>query len=105
LARLQRSSTEENGVPPRGHQSGAVLVGESADHAQSEPDSEAFVVDRLERAVPSRGIHADGADLDAVLAGVPHDLRGRVEAHGLRVEQGGAEHVRMPAFHPGRRVS
>ena len=36
--------------------------------------------------------------------GVADDLRRRVEAHRLGVEERGAEDVRMPAFHPGRGI-
>ena len=60
--------------------------------------------DRLQRAVPARGVDADRADLDAVLARVAHDLRRGVEAHRLGVEQRRAEHVRMLALQPGRGV-
>ena len=58
-------------------------------------------VGRLQRAVPARGVDADRADLDAMVARVAHDLGRRVEAHRLGVEQRRAEHVRMMAFEPG----
>jgi hypothetical protein len=58
----------------------------------------------LERAVPAAVVDVDGADFDAVLACVADDLRGRIEAHRLGVEQGRAERVGMMAFHPARRV-
>ena len=74
------------------------------DHAQAEPHGEASVAGRLQRAVPARGVDVDRPHLDAVLAGVAHDLRRRVEAHRLGVEQGGAEHVRVVALHPGRGI-
>ena len=78
-------------------------VGEAFHHAHAEPHREAaLVIRRLQRAVPARGVDADGAHLDAMRLGVAHDLRGRVEAHRLRVQQRGAEDVRMPALHPGR---
>ena len=74
-------------------------------HAQAEPDGEAvFVVGRLQRAVPAGGVDADRPDLDAMLARVAHDLGRRVEAHRLRVQQRGAEDVRMPALQPGRGI-
>src|SRR5690606_26973850 len=56
---------------------------------------------RFQRAVPSRGIDTDRANLDAILARIAHDLRGGVEAHGLAVEQRGTEDLGMPAFQPG----
>ena len=54
--------------------------------------------------VPVGMIDIDRAHLDAVLAHVAHDLRRRVEAHGLRVEQRGREHVRIAALEPGRGI-
>ncbi len=58
----------------------------------------------LQRAVPAGEVHVDRTDLDAVVLGVAHDLRRRVEAHRLAVEERGGEHVRVVAFDPGRGV-
>ena len=58
----------------------------------------------LQRAVPTGKVDIDGPDLDAVLPGVAHHLRRRVEAHRLRVQERAAEHVGMVAFHPGRGI-
>ena len=41
---------------------------------------------------------------NSMLYRVSDDLRRRVEAHWLRVQQCGAEHVGVPAFEPGRGV-
>ena len=49
-------------------------------------------------------VDRDGSHLDAVIAGVAHDLRGRIEAHRLRVVEGGAEHVGMMVLHPAARI-
>ena len=65
----------------------AVVVGQPGDHAQAQPNREILAGRRLQRAVPARGIDADRTHLDAVLACVAHDLRGRIEPHGLRVQQ------------------
>ncbi len=54
----------------------------------------------LQRAVPLRMIDVDGAYLHAVVAGVAHELRGLVEAHGLGVQDRGAEHVRIVGLEP-----
>ncbi len=59
---------------------------------------------RLQRAVPVGVIDIDRADLDAVLLRIAHDLRRRVEAHRLAVEQGGGEHIRVAALHPCRGI-
>ncbi len=40
-----------------------------------------------------------------LVPGVAHKLGWSVEAHRLRIENGGAEHVRVPALQPGARVS
>src|SRR3546814_5990779 len=44
------------------------------------------------------GVEVGGADLDAVAASVLHEGVRRVEAHGLGVEQCGAEGGREPAL-------
>jgi hypothetical protein len=49
-------------------------------------------------------VHVDRAHRDTVLARVAHDLRRRVEAHRLAVEQGGGEDVGVVALHPARDV-
>ena len=59
---------------------------------------------RLQRAVPVAVIDVDRAHLDAVLARVAHDLRRRVEAHRLAVEQRRGEDVGVVAFEPGRDI-
>src|SRR5262249_33240144 len=58
----------------------------------------------LERGVPVGVVDIDRAHVDAVLAHVANDLRRRVEAHGLRVEQRRREGVRVAALQPGRGV-
>src|SRR5262245_62200198 len=61
-------------------------------------------VGRLERAVPFAPIDIGFARLDAVGAGASHDLRRRVEAHRLRVEERGGKGGRVMAFEPGRDI-
>lgn len=39
-----------------------------------------------------------------MLAGIADDLRWRIEAHRLGIEEGGAEDVGMTAFEPGRGI-
>ena len=55
----------------------------------------------LQRAIPLARVDANRAHLHAMLPRIPHHLRRGVEPHRLRVQQGGAEHVRVVAFHPG----
>ena len=83
----------------------AVRVREPADLTQTEPDGEVAAAGRLQRAVPSARVDAGRPNLDAVVARVTDDLRGRVEAHRLSVHQGGAKHVRMVVLHPGAGIS
>ena len=52
----------------------------------------------------SDAIDIDRAHLDAMLLRVAHDLRRRIEAHRLAVEQRGREHIRVVAFDPGRGI-
>src|SRR3546814_21153858 len=60
---------------------------------------------RLGRAGPVPAVHVGCADLDAVLAGVADELRRRVEAHRLAVQQRGGEDRRVMVLHPGDRKS
>src|SRR5688572_29804180 len=54
----------------------------------------------LQRAVPVRMIDIGGAHPDAMLARIAHELRRGIEAERLRVQHGGAEHIRIEAFQP-----
>ena len=58
----------------------------------------------LKRRVVVGKIHIDGPHLDAVLARVAYDLRGRVETERLAVQEPGREDVGIAAFQPGRRI-
>lgn len=49
-------------------------------------------------------VNRDGAHLDAMLLRIAHDLRGRVKAHRLRVEERRAEDVGMMMLHPTARI-
>src|SRR5215467_3939157 len=46
-------------------------------------------------------IDIDRPHLDVVLSRVAHDLGGRIETHGLAVEQRRSEYVGIVALHPG----
>src|SRR5215469_17903009 len=59
----------------------------------------------LQGAIPVAVIDVDGADLDAVLARIANELRRLIKAHRLTVEDGGAEHIRVPAFDEGRSIN
>ena len=59
---------------------------------------------RLERAVPETEIDVCLARFDAMLARAAHDLRRRVEAHRLRIEQRSGKRRRVMAFDPGRDI-
>ena len=49
-------------------------------------------------------IDIDGQNFDAMLARIAHKLRGRVKAHGLRIEDRRAEDIRIMALDPGRDI-
>ena len=88
-----------------GDDGGSIGVGETFDHTDVEPYCEAILPVRwLQGAVPSGGIDADRSHIDTVVARITHDLRGCVEAHRLGIEKRRAEHVGMPALHPGGRI-
>ena len=82
-----------------------VLLGQAPHLSQAQPHGpQPSAWNRLQGAVPVAGQDVGGAHLHPVLPGVPHQLGGRVEAHGLGVDQGGAEGVGPAPFHPGRGV-
>ena len=72
----------------------------AVDLAEAEPHRTIFAVPLLQRVLRETEGHIDLAHLDAVLAGVAHDLRRCIEAHGLRVQQRATEGVRVPMFEP-----
>ena len=80
------------------------VLAETTDLPQPQPQRMAPVGTRFQRAVPGRMVDVDGAYLDPVLARVAHELRGGIEAHRLRIEQGAGEHRRMMALDPGRDI-
>ena len=67
--------------------------------AQAQPQRAAF-----QRAIPVAGVHVDRAHLDAVLAGVAHQLGRRIKTHRLAVEQRRGERGRIVMLQPGRDV-
>src|SRR6185436_16338161 len=76
-----------------------LLLGEPAHHPQ--PQAQRAV---LEGAIPVARLYVRRPYLDAVAARVLHQLRRRVEAHRLAVEQPRAERRRVVALEPGRNV-
>ena len=58
----------------------------------------------LERDIPLRAVHIDRAHGDAVVLRIAKDLRGRVEAHRLAVEERRSEGRWMVALEPGARI-
>ena len=104
-ARRQISSIDAKGVSARvSDDRGAICIGKSLGHAQAEAHRMMPLRRWLQRAIPARMVDIDRPDLDAVLPRVAHELGRRIEAHGLGIQEGAAEHVRMVAFHPGRGI-
>ena len=77
-----------------------VLLAEAADLAQAEAERVGPVRLAFQAVVPAARMDIRRAHFHPVLAGVPHDLGGGVEAHRLRVQKRAGEHVRMVAFEP-----
>ena len=95
-----------SGAAPAGlRQPQAVLAGQAPHLPQAQAHGpQPPAGDWFQGAVPVAGRDVDGPHLHPVLAGVPHQLGGLVEAHGLGVEQGRAEGVGPAPLHPGRGV-
>src|SRR5499427_8297403 len=66
-----------------------------------DPQAMRLRIPRLQRIVPAGVIDIDRPHLDVVLSRVAHDLGGRIETHGLAVEQRRSEYVGIVALHPG----
>ena len=98
------ASSSEKPLICRKPRRSACVVRISSAHARHGGDaarSAGFRARRLQRAIPIRQVHIHRPHLDAMLLRVAHDLRRRVEAHRLAVEQRGGEHIRIVAFDPG----
>src|SRR5690606_40058290 len=80
------------------------LLAAALDLPEAEPQGEAALRRLLQQVVPVAVIDVDRAYLHIVLARIAHDLRRRVEAHRLAVQQGRGEDGRVMAFHPGRGI-
>ena len=75
-------------------------IGEAAHLAEAETNREIRTLPFLQRAIPMAVVDRDRAHFDAMLARIADDLRGRIKAHRLRVEQRSAEDVGMMMLHP-----
>src|SRR3546814_8276066 len=72
--------------------------------AKAEAYREIAAFGLLQRTIPLAVVDRDRAHLDALIAGIAHDLRRRVETHRLGVEQSGPEYVGMMMLHPARGI-
>ena len=59
----------------------------------------------FQRAIPIRRIHIHVVNFDTVFARIAHDLRRRVEAHRLRIQERAGEHIGIAAFDPSRDIN
>ncbi len=96
-------------VAARGRDPFGIILAETLDLAQAEAQRIAAagpvrLAAGLQRAVPVRAVDVGRAHLDAVLAGVAHDLRRGVEAHRLAVQERAGEDRRVVALQPGRDI-
>ena len=71
-------------------------------HAHAQSQSGLVLSTRLERAVPEAHANVYRSYLDSVRSCIPHQLRRRVEAHGLTVEKRAGESRRLMALEPRR---
>lgn len=94
----------ERGQLARADDLGAVRIRQPADLPEPQPYGEVPPAIWLQRAVPAACVDARGANHDAVFARIADNLRGRVEAHRLRVHQARAEYVWVMMLHPRRGV-
>ena len=95
------------GLEPSAHDPDDLVLAQALDQAEAEPDrglERPALQPRLERAVPLTVVDVDLAHLDPVVDGVAHELGRGVKAHGLGVEDGATEHVRVAVLEPGRDV-
>src|SRR3546814_17911171 len=79
-------------------------IGERSYLAKAEAYREIAAFGLLQRTIPMAVVDRDRAHLDAMIAGIAHDLRRRVETHRLGVEQSGTEYVGMMMLHPARGI-
>ena len=83
------------GIAPGNHHRFHLVFAQTVHLSETETNSTICPVRWFQRIVPIRKIHIHGTDFHAMLAGIPHNLRGRIEAHGLAVQQRCAENIRM----------
>ena len=96
---------DERLIRPHTDDLGRISVREPLHHAHAKPDRETVpFVHRLKRAIPAGRVDANRTNLDTMVARVTTNLRWRVKPHWLRIEQGSAKDVGMPALHPGRGI-
>src|SRR5262245_25814271 len=81
-----------------------IVLAQAVDLAHAETQSETTLRCRLKRAVPQAVIDIDLARLDAMVDRATHDLRRRIEAHGLGVEECRGKRRWVMAFEPGRDI-
>ena len=80
------------------------LLGQALHHPESEPQHRCTVVVRLERTIPVALVDVDAPNLDAMTTQVLNELRGRIESHGLAVQQRTGKGGRRMAFEPAGNV-
>ena len=85
------------------HDACRLILPHPRDHPQPQPQGQPRRCG-FQRAVPIAGIHIHRPHFHTMLLCVAHDLRRRVEAHRLAVQQRCGERGWVVAFHPGRRV-
>ena len=85
-----------------GHDRLCPIRAKPGDLTQAEPQGRLSIGPNKHLIIPPASIHIDGVNLHAMVAGIPHDLRGRVKAHGLGIEQRGGKDGGFMMLDPGR---
>src|SRR5690606_32377560 len=82
----------------------SILFAHPPDLPEPQPQGQSAIRARLQRAIPERVIDRNRAHFDTAVAGIAHELRGGVEAHGLAVQERAGEDRLMMTLQPGRYV-
>ena len=72
--------------------------------AQSQPQRGLVIRAALQRAIPITAAHTDGPHFNAVIARIAHQLRRRIEPHGLAVDERAGEGRGFVTLQPRRAV-
>ena len=82
------------------HDAPGIVLAHAIDLAHAQTQRKAAIEGAFQCVVPMAVVGIDGTGLDAMLAGVAHDLGRSIKSHGLGVEQGAGKDFRVMALQP-----